>query len=71
MAGDGVNILQPGARQADQAVGDAQVVLAGDDQLVLQEQVVVAVDAAGQRILDRNEAAGGCAAVDRGKDRIE
>ena len=46
------------AGQRQQLVHDRQLDLADDRQLVLEEQVVVAVDAAADRVLDRQHAVG-------------
>jgi hypothetical protein len=52
-------------------VRDGQLHLADDGEVVLQEQVEVAVDAAADRVLDRQDAVRRLAAGDGGKDRLE
>ena len=49
--------LQLDAGVRDEAVRDAQVVLGDDVEVVLQQQVIVAMDAARQRVLHRHHAA--------------
>ena len=50
---------------------DHQLDLADDPQVVLQQQVVVAMDGAADRILDRQNPVGRRALLNRRKDRFE
>ena len=56
---DDGHVLDPGPGQAEQAVIDAQFHLADDRQDVVDEQVVVAMDAAADGVLHRQDAVGG------------
>ena len=50
---------------------DAQLDLADDRQVVVDEQVVVAVNAAADGVLHRQDAVGGAAVRDGGEDFLE
>ena len=50
---------------------DRQLHLRDDGQLVREEQVVVAMDAAANRVFDRQDAVGRRAAVDGREDLVE
>ena len=64
-----VRELRP--RKREQVVRHLQQHLGHDRQLVLEQQVVVAVDAAANRVLDRQNAVGCLAAFDGGKHLVE
>src|SRR5438093_1199401 len=59
------------ARQRQQVMHDRQLDLRDDRQLVREQQVVVAVDAAADRVLERQDAVRGAAAVDGVEDVFE
>ena len=59
------------ARKCQEVVRHLQQHLGHDRQLVLQQQIVVAVDAAADRVLDRQDAVRGFAVVDGGKHVLE
>ena len=63
------SIVVPGQRQ--QVVRDGQLDLADDRQVVLEQQVVVAVDAAADRVLDRQDAVRGPARRHGGEHVVE
>ena len=69
-----LNILQLHTRERQQAVVHPQVVLAHNMQIMSQHQVIIAVDAACQRVLDWDHTVGvfaaGCV-PHRVEDRIE
>ena len=58
---DDLHVLQLRPRQRLQAVDDVELDLARDAQLVLEQQVVVAMDGAANRVLQRHDAVGGLA----------
>ena len=59
------------AREREQVVHDGQLDLADDRQRALEQQVVVAVNAAADRVLDRQDAAGRRAGLDRVEHFVE
>ena len=59
----------PGQRQ--QVVDDRELDLANDRQVVLHEQIEIAVDAPADRVLDRQDAVAGRPALDRVEDILE
>lgn len=73
VAADRAHLLEHGARHADEAVLDRPHFLADDDDVALREQVVHLVDAARDRVLDREERVLDFAAferVDRGDEAL-
>jgi hypothetical protein len=52
-------------------VTDTQIVFAGNRELVTQEQVIIAVNAAGERVLDGDQAIFTRTSLHRGKDGIK
>ena len=53
---DHLHIADRRPRQRLQAVDDVELHLAGDHELVLEQQVVVAMDGAADRVLERDDA---------------
>ena len=68
---DPAHPLHRAARQREKVVLDPQLHLAHDRQMMLEEQVEVAVDAAADRILDRQHAVRRRAGLDRVEDVLE
>ena len=68
---DAAHPLHRHAGQRQQVVDDRQLDLADDRQVVLEEQIEVAVDAAPDRVLDRQHAVVGRPRVDRVEDVLE
>ena len=68
---DAAQIAEGDARQRQQMVHDRQLHLADDREMMLDEQVVVAVDAAANRVLDRQDAVAGGPGVDGAEDLLE
>jgi hypothetical protein len=68
---DDADVLEPRPRLAEQAVIHAQLHLADDRQIVVHEQVVVAVDAAADGVLHRQDAVRGAPAGDGGEHLFE
>ena len=69
-----VDALQAGQRrprQCEQVMDDRQLDFRDNRQVVLEEQIVVAVDAPANRVLDRQHAIGGGAGLDAVKDLFE
>ena len=68
---DAPQAVERGARQRQQMVDHRQLDLADDRQVVLEQQVVVAVDAAADRVLDRQDAVGRGAGLDGVEHLVE
>ena len=68
---DVADVLELGARMADQAVADVVVDLAGDRWLVECEQIPDGMDTAGQRVFYRCHAIAGLAFSDGLEELIE
>jgi hypothetical protein len=66
-----LDVGQRGPGQREQAMVHAQLDLADDRQLVLQQEIVVAVDAAADGVLHGQDAVGRAAAVHGGEDLFE
>jgi len=69
-----INPFQAGeccARQRKQMMDDRQLDFGHDGKLVLQEQVVIAMNAAADRILDRHDPVGRRTGVGRGEHLLE
>jgi hypothetical protein len=66
-----LDLLQAHAGVRDQAVRHAQVVLRDDVQVVLEQQVIVPVDAPRQRVLHRHHAIGVRAVLHALKDLVK
>ena len=66
-----LDVLEPLARERGEAQPHGDDDLAGDGQVVLDEQVVVLADRAVDDVLDRHDTCGGIAGCDRIEDRPE
>ena len=53
---DDLDVADLRARQRLQAVDDVELHLAGDGEVVIEEQIVVAMDRAADRVLERDHA---------------
>ena len=68
---DALDVLEPLAGERGEAQPHGHDDLAGDRQVVLDEQVVVLADRAVDDVLDRHDAGGGITRRDRVEDRPE
>ena len=66
-----MHLLERGAWQRQQMMHDRHLDLADDRQLVLEQQIEVAVDAAADRVLDRQHAVGDPVGFDGVEDILE
>ena len=71
MRQDPPDFLEPHARQREQLVHDRHLDFADDRELALDEQVVVAVNRAADRVLDRDDAEADVAGVDGVEHLVE